>query len=112
MPKVLDTFEFPHGGRKGMEFDFDSLLDGQIYQLEIGEDIPEDTSADTFLGALSRYANKRDLRVNKHVSEDGKTVTVRVRAKKQKDTEDNENGSGDAEAAAVAAGKRAAAKSK
>ena len=70
MPKVLETFEFPHGGRKGMEFDFDSLLDGNIYQLERGADFDMETSADTFLGALSRYANKKNLRVNKHVSED------------------------------------------
>jgi len=84
MPKVLDTFEFPHGGRKGMDYDFDNLLDGQIYQLERGVDFDMETTADTFLGALSRYANQKSLRVNKHVSEDKNTVTIRVRPKKEK----------------------------
>jgi flagellar basal body rod protein FlgB len=84
MAKQLDSFEFPHGGRKPMEFDFDGLLDGNIYQLERGIDFDMDTTAETFLGALSRYANKRELRVNKHTSEDGNTVTVRIRPKTQK----------------------------
>lgn len=84
MPKVLDTFEFPHGGRKGLDYDFDNLLDGQIYQLERGVDFDMETTADTFLGALSRYANARSLRVSKHISDDKNTVTVRVKPKKEK----------------------------
>lgn len=84
MPKVLETFEFPHGGRKGLDYDFDSLLDGQIYQLERGVDFDMATTADAFLGALSRYANGKNLRVNKHVSEDKNTVTIRVRPKKER----------------------------
>lgn len=84
MAKVLDTFEFPHGGRKGLDYDFDALLDGQIHQLEKGVDFDMDVSADTFLGSLSRYANSKNLRVNKHVSEDKNTVTVRAREKKEK----------------------------
>jgi len=90
MPKVLDTFEFPHGGRKGLEYDFAGLMDGQIYQLSVGDkandDIPSDVSPDTFLGALSRYANAQGMRVNKHISEDKKTVTIRVRPKTVKET--------------------------
>lgn len=84
MAKVLDTFEFPHGGRKGLDFDFDPLLDGQIHQLEKGVDFDMETTADTFLGALSRAANAKNLRVNKHVSEDKNTVTIRARPKKEK----------------------------
>lgn len=91
MPKVLDVFEFPHGGRKGLEYDFNSLLDGQIYQLTVGDgkndDIPTDVTPETFLGALSRFANAKGMRVNKHVSEDGKTVTIRVRPKTVKPEE-------------------------
>lgn len=94
MPKVLDTFEFPHGGRKGLDFDFDSLLDGQIYQLTVGDgrndDIPANVSPEAFLGSLSRYANGKNMRVNKHVSEDKKTVTVRVRPKTVKETATDE----------------------
>jgi len=82
MPTVLETFEFPHGGRKGLEYDFNSLMDGKIYQLVQGDDF--DVSADTFLGALSRAANAQNKRVNKHVSDDKKTVTVRVRPKLEK----------------------------
>jgi len=114
MPRVLDTFEFPHGGRKGMEYDFESLCDGQIYQLDTGVDFPNDgdtptASAETFLGALSRYANKKGLRVRKDISEDGMVVTVNVNPKKVKE-ESSDNGATDADAKAVAAGKRAAAK--
>lgn len=103
MPKVLDVFEFPHGGRKGLDFDFDSLMDGQIYQLTVGDgrndDIPADVSPETFLGSLSRYANGKNMRVNKHVSEDKKTVTVRVRPKTVKTKAEDEA----AEVAEVAA---------
>ncbi len=104
MPKVIDTFEFPHGGRKGLDYDFDSLMDGQIYQLTVGDgrndDIPSDVSPESFLGSLSRYANQKGMRVNKHVSEDKKVVTIRVRPKtvKQEVTESEA-----AEAEAVAA---------
>lgn len=84
MAKVLDTFEFPHGGRKGMDIDFDQWLDGSIYQLEKGVDWDMETSADTFLGALSRAANAKGLRVNKHVSDDKTVVTIRARPKKEK----------------------------
>jgi len=88
MPKKLDTFEFPHGGRKGLDYDFAPLCDGSIWELERGVDFPIETTADTFLGALSRYANQRNLRVSKHVSDDKNTVTVRVKPKKEKKTED------------------------
>lgn len=84
MAKVLETFEFPHGGRRGLEYDFEPLVDGQIHQLERGVDFDMETTADTFLGALSRYANGRNLRVNKHVSEDKNTVTIRARPKKER----------------------------
>lgn len=84
MAKVLESFEFPHGGRKGMDVDFDQWLDGQIYQLEKGVDWPIEITADTFLGSLSRAANAKNLRVNKHVSEDKNEVTIRARPKKEK----------------------------
>lgn len=89
MPKKLDTFEFPHGGRKGMDIDFHDLggfdiLNGDSWELERGVDWPMETTADTFLGALSRAANSEGLRVNKHVSEDKNIVTVRARPKKEK----------------------------
>lgn len=84
MAKVLDTFEFPHGGRKGLDYDFEPLLDGQIHQLEKGVDFDMETTADTFLGALSRAANAKNLRVNKHVSDDKNVVTIRARPKKEK----------------------------
>lgn len=92
MPKKLDTFEYPHGGRKGMDVDFRDLtgdgtvdlLDGSNWQLERGVDWPMEITADTFLGGLSRAANAQGLRVNKHVSEDKNTVTIRCRPKKTK----------------------------
>lgn len=84
MAKVLDTFEFPHGGRKGLDFDFEPYMDGRIHQLEKGVDFAPDVTAETFLGALSRYANSQNLRVNKHVSEDKNTVTIRVKEKKER----------------------------
>lgn len=89
MGKVLDTFEFPHGGRKGMDVDFDQWLDGQIHQLEKGVDWDMETTADTFLGALSRAANAKNLRVNKHVSDDKNVVTIRARPKKEKPATDD-----------------------
>lgn len=120
MPRKLDTFEFPHGGRKGMEFDFESLCDGSIWQLEKGVDwdagvpVEEARSAETFLGALSRYANEKGMRVNKDISssvepKDGEkplndVVTVRVRPKKN--GEDN----GSTTAPAATATKTAAKK--
>jgi len=99
MPRKLDTFEFPHGGRKGMDFNFEELCDGSIWELEKGVDwdagSDEPRSAETFLGALSRYANSKDMRVNKHVSNDGNVITIRVRPKKVK-TENESNGQTDA----------------
>lgn len=89
MAKTLDTFEFPHGGRKGMDVDFTPYLDGQIYQLEKGVDWPIEITADTFLGSLSRAANAKNLRVNKHVSEDKNVVTIRARPKKEKVAEED-----------------------
>jgi hypothetical protein len=84
MAKTLATFEFPHGGRKGMEIDFSEWLDGQIWVLEKGVDWDMETSADTFLGALSSAANAKNLRVNKSVNEAKTEVTIRARPKKEK----------------------------
>lgn len=74
MPKVLDTFEFPHGGRKGIEYDWDSILTGKIYQLVQGTDFQEDPK--TFVGAVARQANARNLRVKRQI--DGKTVVLQA----------------------------------
>lgn len=120
MPRKLDTYEFPHGGRKGMDFNFEELCDGSIWQLEKGVDwdAGEETprSAESFLGALSRYANEKGMRVNKDIASSNQDevdaseadpkvkkadkvkplndiVTVRVRPKKEKsngNTPDNE----------------------
>lgn len=77
MPKVLDTFEFPHGGRKGIEYDWDSILTGKIYQLVQGTDFNEDPK--TFVGAVARQANARNMRVKRQI--DGKTVVLQAVAK-------------------------------
>lgn len=77
MPKKLDTFEFPHGGRKGIEFDWDSILDGSIWQLEQGKDFTAPTKQ--FVGAVARQANAKGLRVKRQI--DGKTLTLQAVAK-------------------------------
>lgn len=74
MAKKLATFNFPHGGRKGIEFDWDSILDGEIWQLEQGKDFDADPK--TFIGAVARQANSRNLRVKRLI--DGKTVTLQA----------------------------------
>lgn len=77
MAKVLDTFEFPHGGRKGIEYDWDSILDGKIYQLVQGTDFDADPK--TFVGAVARQANSRNLRVKRQIN--GKTLVLQAVAK-------------------------------
>lgn len=77
MPKTLDSFEFPHGGRKGIEYDWDSILDGKIYQLEQGKDFKEEPK--TFVGAVARAANSRNLRVKRQI--DGKVLVLQAVAK-------------------------------
>jgi hypothetical protein len=119
MARVLETFEFPHGGRKGMEYDFESLCDGRIHQLDSGDDFPVGENqtpaeaAETFLGALSRYANKKGYRVRKDIAVETEggpaVVTVNVNPKKQKDDAASANGS-DSDSKAVEAGKKVAAK--
>lgn len=65
MPKTLDSFDFPHGGRKGVEYDWDSILDGKIYQLEQGKDF--EVEPKTFIGAVARQANARNMRVKRQI---------------------------------------------
>jgi hypothetical protein len=77
MPKTLDTFEFPHGGRKGIEYDWDSILDGKIHQLKQGEDFTAEPK--TFVGAVARAANSRNLRVKRQI--DGKVLVLQAVAK-------------------------------
>jgi hypothetical protein len=78
MAKALATFEFPHGGRKGIEYDWDSILDGKIWSLTQGEDFDNDVTAKTFVGAVARQANTRELRVKRDISKDGKTVVLQA----------------------------------
>jgi hypothetical protein len=77
MPKVLAKFEFPHGGRKGIEYDWDSILDGKIYQLVQGTDF--DVEPKTFVGAVARAANEKGMRVKRQI--DGKTLVLQAVAK-------------------------------
>ena len=74
MPKTLDSFDFPHGGRKGIEYDWDSILDGRIYQLEQGKDFTAEPK--TFVGAVARAANSRNLRVKRQI--DGKVLVLQA----------------------------------
>lgn len=74
MAKALDTFEFPHGGRKGIEFNWDSILDGKIWQLEQGKDFTADPK--TFIGAVARQANSRNLRVKRQIT--GKVIVLQA----------------------------------
>lgn len=74
MAKALDTFEFPHGGRKGIEYDWDSILDGKIWQLEQGKDFAADPK--TFIGAVARQANVKNLRVKRQI--DGKVIVLQA----------------------------------
>lgn len=74
MPKNLKTFDFPHGGRKGIVYDWETLLDGNIWQLEQGPDF--DVDPKTFVGALARAANAKNMRVKRLI--DGKTLTVQA----------------------------------
>lgn len=74
MPKTLDKFDFPHGGRKGIEYDWDSILDGRIYQLEQGKDFAVEPK--TFVGAVARQANERNLRVKRQI--DGKVLVLQA----------------------------------
>lgn len=79
MPKVLDSYDFPHGGRKGVEFNWDSVLDGKIYQLEQGKDFPDNVSPKTFVGAVARQASAKNLRVKRQI--DGKILVLQAVAK-------------------------------
>lgn len=74
MPKKLSTFDFPHGGRKGIEFDWDSILDGAIWQLEQGKDFQ--ATPKQFVGAVARQANSKNLRVKRQI--DGKVLTMQA----------------------------------
>jgi len=94
MPEILDTHDFPHGGRKGLEYDFEPFMDGQNYKFSIEEIIEAGSaSADAFLGTLSRYANSQNMRVNKDViradadnpESDVIAVVIRARPKKVKE---------------------------
>lgn len=79
MPKKLDSFVFPHGGRKGLDFDFSAILDGSVWQLEQGKDWT-DASYDCkkFANAAARVANQMTppKRVRRHI--DGKIVTIQA----------------------------------
>jgi len=83
MPKKLDNFDFPHGGRKGIDFDWNSILDGGIWQLTQGADFKEDPK--TFVGAASRQANQRNLRVKRLI--EGKVLTLQAVPKGTNDSE-------------------------
>lgn len=74
MAKALETFEFPHGGRKGIEFNWDSILDGKIWSLTQGEDFTAEPK--TFIGAVARQANLKNLRVKRQI--DGKTIVLQA----------------------------------
>lgn len=76
MPKQLKqgSVDFPHGGRKGIVYDWPTLLDGNIWQLEQGSDFDADPK--TFIGALARAANAQNMRVKRLI--DGKTITVQA----------------------------------
>lgn len=74
MPKVLAKFEFPHGGRKGLDYDWDSILDGKIYQLVQGTDFQVEPK--TFVGAVARAANEKGMRVKRQI--DGKTLVLQA----------------------------------
>lgn len=74
MAKSLKTFDFPHGGRKGIVYDWASILDGSIWQLTQGEDF--DVDPKTFVGAVARAANPLNLRVKRQI--DGKTLTLQA----------------------------------
>jgi len=76
MPKTLDSFVFPHGGRKGLEYDWNSLLDGKIYQLEQGKDFPADVTPKTFVGAVARQASPKNLRIKRDIT--GKVLTLQA----------------------------------
>jgi len=78
MAKALEQFDFPHGGRKGIEYDWDSILDGKTWSLTQGEDFGEDVTAKTFIGAVARKANEKNLRVKRDISKDGKTVVLQA----------------------------------
>lgn len=84
MPKVLDQFEFPHGGRKGIEYDWNSLLDGRIYSMEQGKDFAPDVTPKTFVGALARVASAKGFRVKRQI--DGKTLVLQAVAKATAET--------------------------
>lgn len=75
-PKTLDSFQFPHGGRKGIEYEWDSLLDGKIYQLEQGKDFPADVTPKTFIGAVARQASAKNLRVKRQI--EGKVLVLQA----------------------------------
>jgi hypothetical protein len=88
-PEEVAAFEaeggFPHGGRKGLEFDFAAVCDGDLWNITQSEwwnGEGKEITAETFLGSLSRYANANGLRVNKNPAADGKSVLVRARPKK------------------------------
>jgi len=74
--KVVENHQFPHGGRKGLVYDWMSLLDGKQYMLTQGEDFPPDVTPKTFVGALARFANNLDpkLRVKRDIQ--GKDLYV------------------------------------
>ena len=76
MPKTLDSFDFPHGGRKGVEYDWNTILDGKIYQLEQGKDFPEKVKVSTFVGAAARAASAKGLRVKRQI--DGKILVMQA----------------------------------
>lgn len=84
MPKTLKTFDFPHGGRKGIVYDWDSILDGSIWQLEQGTDFDADPK--TFVGAVARAANAKNMRVKRQI--DGKTLVLQAVPKGNSNTAD------------------------
>ncbi len=62
MAEQLDSFEFKQGRRGGSRYD--RYLDGGIYRLRAGEDIPSIESGRT---ALFRVAHQKGLKVKTQV---------------------------------------------
>jgi hypothetical protein len=108
MPKVLDSYEFKASSVGHSNYDWDTLLDGQIYSLEEGEDF--ECKVDTMAMLVRKNAAKRGLKVKVSKNENGLVIQQVGKADPKKAKETEEAPKEEAPAAKTQAAKPAAAK--
>ena len=84
--KELNHYRFPNKGGSKAKYDWETILNGQTWELVQGEDYKPEPR--TFVAHVHGTAKRKGLKVHTHI--DGKNIIVRAyKEKKQDDVVDS-----------------------